>query len=268
MLRASTELSNLDNELITLHQREATAVAMLNNLMDRPVTAPLPQPKQAKLAPIALRLQTLLAEASQANPELGRIRDRIEAEHYRQRLAKLSYFPDVTVGLTYNFVDDRGLSMAANGKDQWWVGFGINIPVWFDKYRAAEREALRSRQAAIADLGAAENRTAFRVQDALVRVDTQQRLVQLFRDVIVPQAKQTVDASKAGYQAGNVDFLTLIDNWRKLLNYELMYHQNLAELEKDFAELEQVVGRDVPRLASAATTEPATMPTTEPSAAQ
>jgi outer membrane protein TolC len=247
VLRASTELSNLDNELITLRQRQTTAAAMLNSLMDRAVTAPLPPPQPAELAPVDLRLQTLLAEASQANPELERIRQRIEAERYRQKLARLGYFPDLTVGVNYNFVNDEGLSMAANGKDQWWIGFGINIPIWFDKYRAAEREALQGRQEAIADLGAAENRISFRVQDALVRVETQQRLVQLFRDVIVPQARQTVDSSQAGYQAGRVDFLTLVDNWRKLLNYELLYHQNLAQLEKDFAELEQVVGQNISR---------------------
>jgi outer membrane protein TolC len=251
VLRASVELSNLDNELITLGQRQTTAAAMLNSLLDRPVTAALPAPKTAQLNPVDLRLEALLLQAAAANPELERIRHRIEAEHQRQRLARLQRYPDLTVSANYNFVDEEGLAPMANGKDQWWIGFGINLPIWFDRYGAAEREALRGRQEAIADLGAAQNRIAFRVQDALVRVETQQRQVQLFRDVIIPQARQTLDASRAGYQAGRVDFLTLVDNWRRLLSYELLYHQNLSQLEKDFAELEQVVGQDVGRQRSA-----------------
>jgi outer membrane protein TolC len=255
VLRASTELSNLDSELLTQRQRQTTAAAMLNSLMDRPVTAPLPAPKPAELKSISLQLENLLARASKANPELARIRARIESERQRQKLAKLSYFPDLTVGLNYNFVDDQGLSTATNGKDQWWVEFGINIPIWFDKYRAGEREALHDRQAAIADLAAAKNRIAFQVQDALARVRAQQRQTRLFHDVIVPQAKQTLDASQAGYQAGTVDFLTLVDNWRNLLNYELMYHQNLAQLEKDFAEVQEMVGGDATAASPGAATQ-------------
>ena len=143
--------------------------------------------------------------------------------------------------------------MAANGKDQWWLTFGINVPIWFDKLRAGEREARQGMLEGIADLTQTSNQVAFRVQDALVKTDTQQRLVVLFRDVIVPQAKEAVDASASGYQAGKVDFLTLVDNWRKLLNYQLMYQQSLAELEKDYAQLQQAVGRDLPRQATPAT---------------
>jgi outer membrane protein TolC len=258
VLRASVELSNLDNELITFDQRQATAAAMLNSLLDRPVRASLPKARPAELLPVELRLESLLAQAAVANPELAKLHHRIEAERQRQKLARLQRYPDLTVSANYNLVDDQGLSMAANGRDQWWIGFSINVPIWFEKYQAAEREAMRGRMEAIADLGAAENRIAFRVQDALVRVETQQRQVQLFRDVIIPQAKQTVDASRAGYQAGRVDFLTLVDNWRRLLNYELLYYQNLSQLEKDLAELEQVVGQAVVRQPSAAAMAPAT----------
>jgi hypothetical protein len=43
-----------------------------------------------------------------------------------------------------------------------------------------------------------------------------------------------------------VDFLTLVDNWRGLLELRLMYTLNLAELEASLAELEQAVGADLP----------------------
>jgi outer membrane protein TolC len=252
VLRASVELSNLDNELITLNQRKTTSRAMLNNLLDRPVNAPLPEPPAVQLQRVSLELENLLAEAARSNPELKKINERIKAFRERLRLAKLDRWPDLTVSLNYNFVRGSGLSPAANGDDQWWVGFGLNLPIWQEKLDAAEREARMGVMQSASELSGVRNRVAFRIQDAMVRVETQQRLVILFRDVIVPQAKQTLDVSTSGYRAGKIDFLTLVDNWRKLLSFQLLYHQSLGQLEQNFAELQQVVGNDLERRGPAA----------------
>lgn len=247
VLRASVELSNLDNELITWRQRRTTAAAMLNSLIDRPVTAEIPAPSIVDADEIALDLNQLLAEAEQINPAIRKVREQVEEYRQRLKLAKLNRYPDLTAMLNYVAVEDEGISMAANGKDQWWLGFGVNLPVWTEKLDAAENESRHGIMESLADLNNAHNRVAFRVQDAFVKVDTQQRLTILFRDVIVPQAQQTVDASFSSYRAGKVEFLTVVDNWRKLLNFQLMYHQSLAQLEKDFAALQQTVGRDLER---------------------
>lgn len=247
VLRASVELSNLDNELITLAQRQAAARSMLNQLLDRPVNAPLAEPSPIQPDNIAEQLHALLATAAEHNPTIRKIHEQIEQYRQRKKLASLSRWPDLTVSVTYNAVDDRGLAPMANGQDQWWLGFGVNLPIWFEKYAAAEREALHGVLEGVADLTAQRNRVAFQVQDAYLKVETQQKLVELFRDVIVPQAKQTVDASASGYRAGSVDFLTLVDNWRKLLNFDLMYHRALADMEQAVAELERAVGQDVAR---------------------
>lgn len=249
VLRASVELSNLDNELITLDQRQATARSMLNQLMDRPVDAQLPEPAKADPQHLADKPDQLLALAATHNPMIQKIHERIEQYRQRQKLARLNRWPDLTVSANYNAVDDEGMSMAANGKDQWWFGFGVNLPIWIEKYEAAEREALKGMLEGVADLTAQRNRIAFQVQEAYLKVEAQQKLVELFDDVIIPQAQQTVDASASGYRAGGVDFLTLMDNWRKLLNFELMYHRALAETEQAVAELERAIGRDVPRTA-------------------
>lgn len=248
VLRASVELSNLDNELITLDQRQATARSMLNQLMDRPVDAPLPQPAQAEPERLAEQLDALLTQAAANNPDIEKVHQRIDQYRQRHKLAKQNRWPDLTISANYNAVDDEGMSMAANGKDQWWLGFGINLPIWFEKYEAAEREALRGMLEGVADLTAQRNRIAFAVQEAYLKVQAQQKLIELFNDVIIPQAQQTVDASASGYRAGSVDFLTLMDNWRKLLNFELMYHRALADMEQAVAELQRVVGQEVGRV--------------------
>ena len=256
VLRASVELSELDNELITLQQRQDTARAMLNQLMDRPVTAPLPEPAVIAPQAIADDLDRLLSQAALNNPALKVVQERIKQFRHRRKLAQLAPIPDLTVSLNYNVVNESGLSPVADGDDQWWLGFGINIPIWFEKYEAAEREALRGIFENTAELTAEQNRVAFEVQEALLQVEAQQRLIELFHDTIVPQAHQTVEASESGYRAGSVEFLTLIDNWRKMLTYELMEHQALVEMEQAVADLERVVGTHVQRRTEEPTDEP------------
>lgn len=247
VLRASVELSNIENELIGLRQKRTAARAMLNQLMNRPVTTALSDPEPVDLNEIGLELDALIAAATLTNPGLAKTRERIREYRERVKLARLNRWPDLTVSANYNAVDDDGLSGVANGDDQWWFGFGFNLPIWVQRLDAAEREANRGVLENLAELTDTSNRVAFRVQDALSKVEADQQLVILFRDVIIPQARQTVDASLSGYRAGTIDFLTLVDNWRKLLNFQVQYHRNLTRLEQDFADLQEAVGRDLQR---------------------
>lgn len=247
VLRASVELNNLENELITLEQRRSTTAGMLNMLIDRPVTAPMADPARVELVSFDGRLDDLLASAERTNPSIRAVREQIELFHEQRKLARLGRYPDLTVSLSYNLVDDSGLSPVANGRDQWWLGFGVNLPIWQDRLDAAEREATRGILESASTLAGEQNRVAFRVQDAFIKVETQQRQSVLLRDVIIPEATMTVEASLSGYRAGEVDFLTLIDNWRKLLDFQLMYQASLSELERSFAELQQAVGHDLER---------------------
>ena len=242
VLRASVELSNLDNELILFTQRQISAKSMLNNLLNRPQHALIPDPREESLVIKNDDLDTLLGDAATSNPEIQRVRERIEQLRERFHLARLNRLPDMTASVSYNLVDNEGLSGVANGDDQWWVGFGFNLPIWTGRLEAAEQEALRGMLAETAALGNITNRIDYRVRDALARVDSEQQQATRFRDVIIPQAKQTLEASTSGYRAGKIDFLTLIDNWRKLLDFELMYHGSMSRLGQARADLKQAVG--------------------------
>ncbi len=247
VLRASVELNNIENELITLEQRRITASAMLNTMIDRPVTEPLPDPAPIDLTRIDASLDDLLRQAAISNPSIQRFREQFQRFREQRELARLDRFPDLTASVSYNIVDGAGLSSVANGNDQWWIGLGINLPIWEKKLKAAELEATRGVLEAASALAFEQNLTAFRVQDAFIRVDTQQRQVALLRDVIVPEARQTVESSLSGYRAGDLDFLTLVDNWRKLLDFQLLLEQSLSDLEQSFASLQEAVGHDLHR---------------------
>ncbi len=249
LLRLGVELGNLDARLIDLAQQRQSAAAELNELLSRPTDAPVPVPAQID-ASTALtqqqlpeQLDKLLTEAATQHPRLAAARAMVAQYRTQLRLARLERFPDLTTGVSYAAVDDMGISPVANGKDQWWVTLGINIPLWQPKLAAAEHEALAGVGEGLTELQAAHNQIARAVRDAVARVLAQAQLVDLFEQRIVPQARQTLDLSITAYTAGSADFVLLLDNWRQLLDLELMQQGNVTQLQIARAQLLEALGR-------------------------
>jgi cobalt-zinc-cadmium efflux system outer membrane protein len=84
------------------------------------------------------------------------------------------------------------------------------------------------------------------VQEAYVRAKSAQERAALLRTTILPQAQQTLDVSRIGYQTDKVDFQAVIDNQRTLLDAQLGYVRALSEFEQATADLERAVGTDLP----------------------
>lgn len=265
VLRTEVELYGLTNDLITLRQRRATAVASLNTLMNRRVDAALPPPAPFQLTAVEWRLTDAMARAVDSNPRLARLRDQIMRDLEVLKLARLDYFPDLTVGYSYTIIAGSGVSPVASGDDAWNLAFGLNLPVWWQRRRARVLEGNAQVLSSIEQYEELRNLVFFSLQDTLVKIDTEHRQAVLFRDLIVPRAWQTVEVSTSAYRAGELEFTALIDNWRKWLDFSLAYHRAVATLEEAFADLQQLLGVRVPRVplrpSDSASSEPT--PTTE-----
>ncbi len=248
VLRAEVELYGLQNELITLEQQRATARAQLNALMNRAVDALLPPPREFELTQVQWRLPQVMQRAVASNPRLSRLQEQIKRDVETVKLARLNYFPDLTVGYTYTFISSSGISPVRTGDDAWNLAFGLNLPIWWQRLRARVLEGNAQTLASVEEYTDLRNQLLFQLQDTLVKIDTQYRQALLFRDLIVPRAWQTVEVSTSTYQAGSLEFTALIDNWRKWLDFSLGYHRALAELEQRFADLQQLVGVRLPRV--------------------
>ena len=66
----------------------------------------------------------------------------------------------------------------------------------------------------------------------------------LFKDGIIPQAQQTVDSMRAGYQVNQVDFLNLVRTQVTLYDYETQYWLAISLANQALAQLESLVGQE------------------------
>jgi len=91
------------------------------------------------------------------------------------------------------------------------------------------------------------------LRDALQKVHTAKHHVELFRDKLVPQARQAFDANQFSYETGKASFLEWITTQRNLRDLEAMGQQHVADYYAALADLEAVVGTDLNLFPSTAT---------------
>ena len=247
VLRAEVELYDLTNDLITLRQERVSATARLNVLMNRRVDALLPPPTPLDLSKVEWKLSRAMDDAVKHNPQLARLQEEIKKDLELIALADLDYYPDLTVGFSYNFVSNSGLSGVSSGKNALAFPFLFNLPIWRGRLRAQILERNAQALTSVDAYEDARNEIFYRIQDTLVRIDTQYRQARLTRDLIVPRSWQAVDASAAAYRSGKLEFTALIENWRQWLTHSLGYHRALTGLEQHFADLQLLIGMRLPR---------------------
>lgn len=247
VLKAQVELSDIMNELITLEQLKETAIARINTLLNKHPETPLGIPEEVDITKFDVPIEELYKEAKKISPDLETFKYRIERDKAAYKLSKKQYYPDFTFGFNYNLTNDLPTSAMSSpigeGRDAYTGTLSINVPIFQKrKYDAGVREAnarLKSSERAYKNM---ENMTLFGVKDFHFRLQTAERLVNLYKGSIIPQAEQSLKAAEIGYQAGQVDFLNLIDSQRVLLDFNLAYYRAIADFGINLAGLERVVG--------------------------
>ena len=81
------------------------------------------------------------------------------------------------------------------------------------------------------------------MRDQLKKIRTSAVQYELYRDKILPVARQTVEASRAAYEANAGGFLELITTRRTLQDAESAALNHLADYAAAIAELDAIIGR-------------------------
>jgi cobalt-zinc-cadmium efflux system outer membrane protein len=247
MIKAQVELGKLEDQLLTLRDIVSPVVSELNAALNRPPNTPMPVPQTIPEDDVAFSNEQLLGWLKEGNPELMAADFMAAKDKAAIDLAKKDRFPDITVGLEYIDTDSALMPDTRNSSKDPVVGMlSINLPIWRDKYRAAEREARARYEAALRERKDRENNLVAKLQMVLYGFRDAERKIDLYRDTLVPKANQSFEVTQQAYEAGTVDFLDLIDAQRVLLDFRLSFERALANRAQKLAEIEMLVGREAP----------------------
>ena len=247
LVRAQVEIGKLENRLAELRQRELPMIAELTALLGRPpgaLAAPIGALPRGRLA---IDRELLLAQL-ESQPALQAINaERAEADRQLD-LERLGRRPSWNVGVAWIGVDDARVSgVPGSGDDAVLAEVGISLPLW----GRAEREKVAARQDQSRAL-AAESQQAWltlaaRVESALFQHLDANRRADLYRDSLIPQVTEWLRTAVIAFSTGESDFLDLLDTQRSLIEFQLAEQRALADRAITMAELEALVGRQLPK---------------------
>lgn len=247
-LRADMERNLLKHQHIVLERQRRTLLARINTLLNRTPDDPLPPPQRLAEISALPDLKALRLMALQSRPELKTATADIHAGETRTELAELDFYPDLKLSAGYNGLWD-------NTDKRFTLGVGINIPLDQSKRRAARQEALAKMKAARWRKIDLEAKILEQLQIAYDRAEESLHALALYRNRLFPLAEQTLAAAKADYEAGNGDFLALIDSEKNRMQTQLQNEQALADAHRSFVALEYAVGSLEPLAAASAGSE-------------
>ncbi|PYS41856.1 MAG: hypothetical protein DMG14_05865 [Acidobacteria bacterium] len=237
VLKAQVEVSGLAQRLEILDQKKLLAEARIRSLLNSEI--PLGRPADLRKTPLPLKLESILQMVESASPRLQANQAMVQSRAVAIDRARKEYRPD------FNF-SAQWQKTASQFPDYYMATAEIKLPVYFSrKQRLGVEEAQARLQEARENYQAMRQDLVFAAKDKYFTAMTSEKLLALYESGIIPQSSTALESALSGYEVGNVDFLTLLNNSITLLNYEMQYYQELTKHEQALAELEPLIGMEL-----------------------
>ena len=246
ILKAQTELSMLSLSTIHLQRDKKVTEARVNTLAGRPPAMSIAPVEDIEKAFPALRIEQIDSLALEKRPELQAMDYNIRMRKAELAVSRKERMPDFMVRLMYK-------DMTMSGPDYWSTMFGFTIPESFwskGKVRSKIEESginIRKAQAESANM---KNEVFLQVHEAYENVEANRKSIDYYRNSLIPQAEQTLQAVTDGYRAGTGDFMAVIDAARMLLQIRKDCEAAVADYMESQASLEQAVGLDSEKISN------------------
>jgi cobalt-zinc-cadmium efflux system outer membrane protein len=236
MVRAQLEMTAILREVTMHHQHMEQQQAMLKALLGRDTDSRDIEIREAaptKLDVDPMRVRELTSAGA---PELQMERAMESRSSEALKLARRGYLPDFSVGY---MVQKTGPGV----RDYYALTLGARIPLYFwRKQTPAIAQASLESTAAHQDAVSRELELTADAQNQLTASRTAERIMNIYRAGLLPQAQTSMETAMAAYRVGKADFQTLINAFIQLLQLHEEYYRTLADHEIAVARVQQIIG--------------------------
>ncbi len=243
IFKAQVERSRMLDMQIALVQQRTSLQANLNALLYRPADRPVGGISDFEPALLSLSASELMEIVDTNRPLVKGYTALIEKGQAGRKLAQKEYYPDFNAAFEYMQRNPVGGEM---GLDMYAAGITLNLPVQRERRSAMLAESNAEISMATEELNALKNTISYGIADLLAQLEKRKRLIELYKTGIIPQAQRSLESAIIGYRVNKVDLLTLLDNRMTLFTYEREYYDSLADYQMKLAQLEALVGKELP----------------------
>lgn len=237
VLKAQLEVASLEQQLAMLDEKRQRAEAEIAALVAEPSVA-LRAPAEIKPTSFSMSLDELV-KAIADSPRIRAEQKMVDARAVGLNRSLKDFRPDF--GASFQW-----MRTGTNFPDYYMATVEVKIPIYYArKQRYALEESYARLNEAKQNYRAEQQKAVYGVKDQYLTIQSSERILNLYKTTLLPQAQLTVDSSASAYEVGNLDFLNLISNLTNLISLERQYYDELARHEEAIARLESVVGREL-----------------------
>ncbi len=236
VIKAQLQTTEILKEHAMHHQEEDQQQLQLKQLLGRDLDSRNIEIGDVEMTQLQLDASQIAQLAGSGSPDLAADRAMETRSAEALRLAHQGYWPDFTVGYTY---EKTGPKL----KDYYMLNLGAKVPLYFwRKQTPAIEQAALEAESAREQTRATQLQVSSDAEGSLVAMRTAERIMSIYRDGLIPQAETSQASAMAAYRVGKVDFQTLLSSVLDLQNLRQEYYRSLADHEIAIAKIQQVIG--------------------------
>lgn len=251
VVRLQAEITRVLNRRHRLERERGRIAARWNALCDRPADAPVPRAPALDRPTVEIDREELYRLGELHRRELQAAGSLVEGSERSVELAAMRARPNFTASVGWIRIGKRddlpGLPRPRDeGKDALTVSLGVSLPFWSAGVRAGVDEARDELRAHRGRRRAEHNAMRAEIEDAIVRIETLGRQLDLFDAVLIPQTGEALRATETAYETGQLGVLELLDSERTLIEVRTARARTLSDLLIAGADLERAIGTRAP----------------------
>jgi cobalt-zinc-cadmium efflux system outer membrane protein len=235
VMQTGLEVSRAEADLQVARQREIVSMSELNALLNEPARKAWELAGTLEDDTPTARLEDLLSRAYQSNPDLQHLGGEKKVEESRRSLLKAERIPDLVLDAGIDFNSPRDFRYGPRSQ------LSIGLPL-FTRNQGEIAQSLSNERVLEAETAATERSVSARVEAAYYDLEVQRTQVRLYRDRLLPVARQLESLAEESYRAGKTNILTAIQAQQDVQSVESSYLQSLEQLQDLYAGLEETVG--------------------------
>lgn len=239
VLMAQTEKYMLLEREEMFRQKVQSIEAMLNTTIGRDVNSVISRPSKPAPSAYSYSMDELIRIAYENSPEIKSRERMIASSETRVLMAEKEYYPDFTLAASL-------YKRSGGFDDMWSLTTSINIPIF---YKTKQRQAVNEANSALSEskheIEAAKLMISSAIKDNFSMIKASERLMELYKNGLIPKTYQDFEGALAGYVSGKVEAMTVINRLRALTELDILYWGQFTEREKAIARLEAIAGGKV-----------------------
>ncbi|MCB9489149.1 MAG: TolC family protein [Deltaproteobacteria bacterium] len=247
-LRMQVMAEKLTEKIDDLTAREASLVANLNALLQRPLGTPIEPPALSAAEPPSEEYETLLHDIHLHSPHHQRLLASVETQRLQAASAGRNGLPDPSLIVGYRIRDE--IPGMDEGDD--FVSAGIEFPIPFNygaRFASAKREALSRAESSQAAHDALMDKTEGDLSALLTRWRRAYDRAGRLASALIPRATSALDAATAEYRSGRAGLSALDDQQAELSELRTMLAEAQFETHDMQIQLAAMRGRDASEVA-------------------